>query len=58
MIVYGKRIAELVLLKHREKIQTIYLAKEIDKKQFHAFAKLNIPLLRVDSKKRKHWQRW
>ncbi|WP_416860967.1 23S rRNA (guanosine(2251)-2'-O)-methyltransferase RlmB [Helicobacter ganmani] len=51
MIVYGKRIAELVLLKHSEKIQTIYLAKEIDKKLFQAFAKLNIPLLRVDSKK-------
>lgn len=51
MIVYGKHIAELVLLKHSEKIQTIYLAKEIDKKLFQAFAKLNIPLLRVDSKK-------
>ncbi|TLD86558.1 23S rRNA (guanosine(2251)-2'-O)-methyltransferase RlmB [Helicobacter sp. MIT 05-5294] len=51
MIVYGKRIAELVLLKHSEKIQTIYLAKEIDKRQFNAFSRLNVPLLRVDSKK-------
>lgn len=51
MIVYGKHIAELVLLKHCEKIRTIYLAKEIDKKQFNAFAKLNVPLLRIDSKK-------
>lgn len=51
MVVYGKHIAELVLLKHSEKIQAIYLAKEIDKKQFHAFSKLNVPLLRVDSKK-------
>ncbi|WP_273212504.1 23S rRNA (guanosine(2251)-2'-O)-methyltransferase RlmB [Helicobacter rodentium] len=51
MIVYGKRIAEYILANHSAKIQSIYLAKEIDKKQFSAFAKLNVPLLRVDSKK-------
>ena len=46
-----RSIAKLVLLKHSEKIQTIYLAKEIDKREFNAFAKLGVPLLRVDSKK-------
>ena len=51
MVVYGKRIAEYILEKNRTKIQSIYLAKEIDKKQFNAFVRLNVPLLRVDSKK-------
>ncbi|TLD83879.1 23S rRNA (guanosine(2251)-2'-O)-methyltransferase RlmB [Helicobacter sp. MIT 11-5569] len=51
MVVYGKRIAEYILLRHSDKITQIYLAKEIDKKQFNAFVKLNIPLFRVDSKK-------
>ncbi|WP_299548119.1 23S rRNA (guanosine(2251)-2'-O)-methyltransferase RlmB [uncultured Helicobacter sp.] len=51
MVVYGKRIAEYILTKHKDKILQVYLAKEIDKKQFNAFARLNVPLVRVDSKK-------
>lgn len=51
MVVYGKRIAEYILAKHSDKILRVYLAKEIDKRQFNAFARLNVPLVRVDSKK-------
>ncbi|EEO25397.1 23S rRNA (guanosine(2251)-2'-O)-methyltransferase RlmB [Helicobacter winghamensis] len=51
MVVYGKRVVEYILTKHSDKIQQVLLAKEIDKKQFRAFARLNVPLVRVDSKK-------
>lgn len=51
MVVYGKRIAEYLLQKHANKIQKIYLAKEIDKKLFGAFSRLSVPLVRVDCKK-------
>lgn len=51
MVVYGKRVVEYILTKHSDKIQQVLLAKEIDKKQFSAFARLNVPLVRVDSKK-------
>lgn len=51
MVVYGKRVVEYILAKHSDKVLQVYLAKEIDKKQFSAFAKLNVPLVRVDSKR-------
>lgn len=51
MIVYGRRIVEYILAKHRDKVLQVYLAKEIDRCQFRDFAKLGVPLLRVDSKK-------
>lgn len=51
MVVYGKRVVEYILTKHSDKIQQVLLAKEIDKKQFRVFARLNVPLVRVDSKK-------
>ncbi|MBX7490709.1 TrmH family RNA methyltransferase [Helicobacter turcicus] len=51
MVVYGRRVAEYILAKHSDKILQVYLAKEINKKQFSAFARLNVPLVHVDSKK-------
>lgn len=51
MIVYGRRIVELVVKRHKELIKTIYLSKEIDKKFFHSLKLLNKPIIKLDSKK-------
>lgn len=51
MVIYGKRVVEFVVQRHHKSIRKIYLAKEIDKKQFNLFAKLNVPILRLDFKK-------
>lgn len=51
MIVYGKQVVQYILLKHSNTIKQVFLAKEIDKSQFSAFARLNVPIFRVDSKK-------
>lgn len=34
MVVYGKHIVELILLKYQYLIENIYLAKEVDKSFF------------------------
>ncbi len=51
MIVYGKQIVLYILDKFPELIEEIYLQKEIDKKLFHRFVKLDKKIVRVDSKK-------
>ena len=51
MVVYGKRIVELILAQHQERIINIYLAKEIDKAFFNRLKKTQKPILRLDSKK-------
>ena len=51
MIVYGKQIVLYVLDKFPEMIKEVYLQKEIDKKLFHRFSKLDKKIARVDSKK-------
>ena len=51
MIVYGRRIVEFVVKKHKELIKTIYLAKEIDKKFFNSLRLLDKPIIKLDSKK-------
>ncbi|MCI5968223.1 23S rRNA (guanosine(2251)-2'-O)-methyltransferase RlmB [Helicobacter sp.] len=51
MVVYGRRVVEYILAKHSDKILQVFLAKEVDKKQFRAFTRLNVPLVRLDSKK-------
>jgi len=51
MIVYGKQIFLYLLERHREKIQEVYLSKEIDKRLFQKIVSKNIPIKRVDTKK-------
>ena len=43
MVVYGKRIVELILAQHQERIINIYLAKEIDKAFFNRLKKTQKP---------------
>ncbi|OQR40472.1 23S rRNA (guanosine(2251)-2'-O)-methyltransferase RlmB, partial [Aliarcobacter cryaerophilus] len=41
MIIYGKQIVLYVLDNHPELIEEVFLSKEIDKKLFTRFAKLD-----------------
>ncbi|EJF06622.1 rRNA methylase, putative, group 3 [Thiovulum sp. ES] len=49
MIIYGKQPILYLLKNHRDKIEKIFLSKEIDKKIFHQIK--DIPIERVDTKK-------
>lgn len=51
MIIYGKQLFLHVLGKTPNKIRTVYLGKECDKKLFSRIAKLDVPIVRVDPKK-------
>ncbi len=51
MIVYGKQIFLYLLDKHPNKIQKVFLTKEIDKKLFNKIIKNNIKIERIDAKK-------
>ncbi len=51
MIVYGKQIALYILQHHPDMIQEVLFSKQIDKKLFSQFAKLNKPITVVDNKK-------
>lgn len=51
MIVYGKQIIFYLLEKHPQKIQEIFLTKEIDRKLFNQIVKLGIKITRLDFKK-------
>jgi len=51
MIVYGKQIVFYILEKYPEIINEIFLTKEIDKKLFSKFAKLDKKIIRPDNKK-------
>jgi len=51
MIVYGKQIVFHILDKHPEIINEIYLTKEIDKKLFSKFTKLDKKIIRPDNMK-------
>lgn len=51
MIVYGKQIFLYILKKFPDRLEEIYLAKEIDKKLFSTLTSLGVKILRVDSKK-------
>ncbi|QOG12568.1 23S rRNA (guanosine(2251)-2'-O)-methyltransferase RlmB [Arcobacter sp. FWKO B] len=51
MIIYGKQIVLFVLEKHPHLIEEVLLGKEIDKKLFSKFAKLNKPIIKLDAKK-------
>jgi len=51
MIVYGKQISLYILDNFPQMIEEIYLQKEIDKKLFYRFQKLDKKIIRVDFKK-------
>ncbi|WP_027326804.1 23S rRNA (guanosine(2251)-2'-O)-methyltransferase RlmB [Helicobacter pametensis] len=51
MIVYGKHVVLHLLAKHPQKINEIFLAKEIDPKIFSQMIKLGIKITRLDFKK-------
>ncbi len=51
MIVYGKQIVFHILDKHPEIINEIFLTKEIDKKLFNKFSKLDKKIVRPDNMK-------
>lgn len=51
MIVYGKQIVLHLLNNHSQKIQEIFLAKEIETKIFNQMVRLGIKIVRVDAKK-------
>ncbi|HJE02657.1 putative TrmH family tRNA/rRNA methyltransferase [Aliarcobacter thereius] len=51
MIVYGKQIVLYVLEKHPELVEEVFLSKEIDKKLFTQFARLNKKIHKVDNQK-------
>lgn len=51
MILFGKQILLHLLENHPDRILTFYFSKELDKKLFERFARLNVPVERVDTKK-------
>ncbi len=51
MIIYGKQIVLYVLDKHPHLIEEVFLSKEIDKKLFTRFAKLDKKIHKVDNQK-------
>ncbi|WQR80913.1 23S rRNA (guanosine(2251)-2'-O)-methyltransferase RlmB [Helicobacter pylori] len=50
-VIYGKQVIMHLLNSHKEKLQEIYLSKEIDKKLFFALKKACPNTIKVDNKK-------
>ena len=51
MSVFGKQIFLYILKHFPQIIKTVYLSKELDKKLFHQVRQLNVPIIKLDSKK-------
>ncbi len=51
MIVYGKQVVFYIIEKHKNLIEEVYLAKELDKKTFSIFANLGIKIIKLDERK-------
>lgn len=51
MIVYGKQVVLYILETKPQLIEEVMLSKEIDKKLFSKFVKLNKPIIKLDNKK-------
>ncbi len=51
MIIFSKQVSLYVLKKHYKIIRKVYLSKEIDKKLFSQFARLNVEIIKLDNKK-------
>jgi len=51
MFIYGKQVFWHLLENHPELIEEVYLAKEVDKKEFGKIAKLGKKIVKLDEKK-------
>lgn len=51
MIIFSKQVSLYVLEKHKEIIKKVYLSKELDKKLFNKFSRLDVDIIKVDNKK-------
>lgn len=51
MIIFGKRVVLHALERHRGRVETLYVAKELDKKLFSQLAKAGVRIERVDARK-------
>ncbi|CAA6808506.1 MAG: 23S rRNA (guanosine-2'-O-) -methyltransferase rlmB (EC [uncultured Campylobacterales bacterium] len=51
MTVFGKQIFMYTVDKFPERIKSVYLSKEIDKKLFGKITRLNVPIVKLDNKK-------
>lgn len=47
MLIYGKQPVYYALERHRDRIKTLYLAKEIDKKEYSALMKMGFEVKRI-----------
>lgn len=47
MLIYGKQPVYYALQRHKDKIKTLYLAKEIDKKEYNAIMRSGVEIKRI-----------
>jgi len=47
MLIYGKQPVNYLLERHKEKIQTLYLAKEVDKKEYGRLMRMGFEVKRI-----------
>ncbi len=47
MLIYGKQPVYYALANHANKIETLYLAKELDKKEYNALMKMGVEIKRI-----------
>ncbi len=50
MVIYGKQPVHYALAHHTDRIKTLYLAKEIDKKEYSALMKTGLEIKRIPEK--------
>jgi len=50
MLIYGKQPVYYALERHRDRIKTLYLAKELDKKEYSALMKMGFEIKRIPEK--------
>lgn len=51
MLVYGKQVVFYILENHRDLIEEVMFAKEVDKKIFNSFAKLDVKISKIDERR-------
>jgi 23S rRNA (guanosine2251-2'-O)-methyltransferase len=50
MLIYGKQPVYYALERHKDRIKTLYLAKELDKKEYSALMKMGFEIKRIPEK--------
>lgn len=50
MLIYGKQPVHYAIMHHADRIKTLYLAKEIDKKEYSALMKTGLEIKRIPEK--------